>query len=101
MDNRTEMTDNTEYSTTFIAYFCGVAALLREAIKEADAAVEFETELLKSNAAAENRPVIPAEYDKLDGIYDFRDRLEKLYVIAEAFKERYGIKSAPGADSED
>ena len=31
--------------------------------------------------------------DKLNGAYDFRDRLEKLYVIAEAFKERYGIKS--------
>ena len=95
------MTEKIKYSETFIAYICGVAALLREAIKEADAALEFEAELLKSNAAAENRPVLPAEYDKLNGIYDFRDRLEKLYVIAEAFKERYGIKSAPGADSED
>ena len=93
MDNRTEMTDNTEYSTTFIAYFCGVAALLREAIKETDAAVDFEANMLKDNAAAENRPVRPADYDKLNGAYDFRDRLEKLYVIAEAFKERYGIKS--------
>ena len=81
------------YSTTFIAYFCGVAALLREAVKEADAAVEFEANLLKDNAAAEKRPVRPADYDKLNGAYDFRDRLEKLYVIAEAFKERYGIKS--------
>lgn len=89
MDNRTE----TKYSTTFIAYFCGVTALLREAVRQADAAVEFESELLKINAAAEKRPVMPAEYDKLDGIYDFRDRLEKLYVIAEAFKERHGIKS--------
>ena len=95
------MTEKIKYSETFIAYICGVAALLREAIKEADAAVEFESELLKVNAAAENRPVLPAEYDKLNGIYDFRDRLEKLYVIAEAFKERYGIKSAPGADSEE
>ena len=93
MDNRTEMTDNTEYSTTFIAYFCGVAALLREAIKETDAAVDFEANMLKDNAAAEKRPVRPADYDKLNGAYDFRDRLEKLYVIAEAFKERYGIKS--------
>ena len=81
------------YSTTFIAYFCGVAALLREAVKEADAAVEFEAGLIKDNAAAEKRPVRPADYDKLNGAYDFRDRLEKLYVIAEAFKERYGIKS--------
>lgn len=81
------------YSTTFIAYFCGVAALLREAVKEADAAVEFEANMLKDNAAAENRPVRPADYDKLNGAYDFRDRLQKLYVIAEAFKERYGIKS--------
>ena len=95
------MTDKTEYSATFVAYFCGVAVLLREAIKEADAAVEFEADRLKDNAAAENRPVIPAEYDKLNGIYDFRDRLEKLYVIAEAFKERYSIKSDPSADSED
>lgn len=87
------MTDNTEYSTTFIAYFCGVAALLREAIKETDAAVDFEANMLKDNAAAEKRPVRPADYDKLNGAYDFRDRLEKLYVIAEAFKERYGIKS--------
>lgn len=87
------MTEKTEYSTTFIAYFCGVAALLREAVKEADAAVEFEANMLKDNAAAENRPVRPADYDKLNGAYDFRDRLEKLYVIAEAFKERYGIKS--------
>ena len=93
MDNRTEMTDNTEYSTTFIAYFCGVAALLREAIKETDAAVDFEANMLKDNAAAEKRPVRPADYDKLNGAYDFRDRLEKLYVIAEAFKERHGIKS--------
>lgn len=93
MDNGTEMTDNTEYSTTFIAYFCGVAALLREAIKETDAAVDFEANMLKDNAAAEKRPVRPADYDKLNGAYDFRDRLEKLYVIAEAFKERYGIKS--------
>lgn len=81
------------YSTTFIAYFCGVAALLREAIKETDAAVDFEANMLKDNAAAENRPVRPADYDRLNGAYDFRDRLEKLYVIAEAFKERYGIKS--------
>lgn len=81
------------YSATFVAYFCGVAALLREAVKEADAAVEFEANMLKDNAAAENRPVRPADYDKLNGAYDFRDRLEKLYVIAEAFKERYGIKS--------
>lgn len=87
------MTEKTEYSTTFVAYFCGVAALLREAIKETDAAVEFEANMLKDNAAAENRPVRPADYDKLNGAYDFRDRLEKLYVIAEAFKERYGIKS--------
>ena len=87
------MTEKTEYSTTFIAYFCGVAALLREAIKETDAAVDFEANMLKDNAAAENRPVRPADYDKLNGAYDFRDRLEKLYVIAEAFKERYGIKS--------
>lgn len=87
------MTEKTEYSTTFIAYFCGVAALLREAIKETDAAVEFEANMLKDNAAAEKRPVRPADYDKLNGAYDFRDRLEKLYVIAEAFKERYGIKS--------
>lgn len=87
------MTEKTEYSTTFIAYFCGVAALLREAIKETDAAVEFEANMLKDNAAAENRPVRPADYDKLNGAYDFRDRLEKLYIIAEAFKERYGIKS--------
>lgn len=93
MDSGTEMTDNTEYSTTFIAYFCGVAALLRETVKQVDAAVEFESELLKINAAAEKRPVRPADYDKLNGAYDFRDRLEKLYVIAEAFKERYGIKS--------
>ena len=81
------------YSATFVAYFCGVAALLREAVKQADAAVEFEAELIKINAAAEKRPVRPAEYDKLNGVYDFRDRLQKLYVIAEAFKERYGIKS--------
>ena len=87
------MTEKTEYSTTFIAYFCGVTALLREAIKETDAAVDFEANMLKDNAAAENRPVRPADYDKLNGAYDFRDRLEKLYVIAEAFKERYGIKS--------
>ena len=78
-----------------------VAALLREAVKQADAAVEFETNLLKDNAAAENRPVRPAEYDKLNGVYDFRDRLEKVYMIAEAFKERYGVKPEPGADSED
>lgn len=84
---------NNGYSTTFIAYFCGVAALLREAIKETDSAVDFEANMLKDNAAAENRPVRPADYDKLNGAYDFRDRLEKLYVIAEAFKERYGIKS--------
>ena len=89
------------YSATFVAYFCGVAALLREAVKEADAAVEFEANLLKENAAAENRPVLPADYDKLNGAYDFRDRLEKVYVIAEAFKERYGVKPEPGADSED
>lgn len=87
------MTDNTEYSTTFIAYFCGVAALLREAIKETDAAVDFEANMIKDNAVTENRPVRPADYDKLNGAYDFRNRLEKLYVIAEAFKERYGIKS--------
>ena len=87
------MTEKTEYSTTFIAYFCGVAALLRETVKQADAAVEFEANMLKDNAAAEKRPVRPADYDKLNGAYDFRDRLEKLYVIAEAFKERHGIKS--------
>lgn len=87
------MTDNTEYSTTFIAYFCGVAALLRETVKQVDMAVEFEANMLKDIAAAENRPVRPADYDKLNGAYDFRDRLQKLYVIAEAFKERYGIKS--------
>lgn len=81
------------YSATFVAYFCGVTALLREAVKQADAAVEFEAELIKINAAAENRPVRPADYDKLNGAYDFRDRLQKLYVIAEAFKERHGIKS--------
>lgn len=81
------------YSATFVAYFCGVTALLREAVKEADAAVEFEANMLKDNAAAENRPVWPADYDKLNGAYDFRDRLQKLYVIAEAFKERHGIKS--------
>jgi len=86
-----------EYSATFVAYFCGVVALLREAVKEADAAVEFEANMLKDNAAAENRPVRPADYDKLNGAYDFRDRLQKLYVIAEAFKERYGIKSDYGA----
>ena len=78
-----------EYSETFIAHVCVVAALLREALKQADAAVEFEADLLKDNAAAENRPVLPADYDKLNGAYDFRDRLEKVYVIAEAFKERY------------
>ena len=89
MDNRTEI----EYSDAFIAHVCVVAALLREAIKETDAAVDFEANMLKDNAAAENRPVQPADYDKLNGAYDFRDRLEKLYVIAEAFKERYGIKS--------
>lgn len=89
------MTDKTEieYSDAFIAHICVVAALLREAVKQADAAVEFETDRLKDNAVAENRPVRPADYDKLNGAYDFRDRLEKLYVIAEAFKERYGIKS--------
>lgn len=97
MDNRTE----TEYSAVFIAHICVVAALLREAVKQADAAVEFETGRLKDNAAAENRPVLPADYDKLNGAYDFRDRLEKVYVIAEAFKERYGVKPEPGADSED
>ena len=89
MDNNTEF----EYSDAFIAHICVVAALLREAVKQADAAVEFETNLLKDNAAAENRPVLPSDYDKLNGAYDFRDGLEKLYVIAEAFKERYGIKS--------
>lgn len=90
-----------EYSETFIAYICAAAALLREVVKQTDAAVEFEADLIKDNAAAENRPVLPADYDKLNGAYDFRDGLEKLCVIAEAFKERYGIKSAPGADSED
>ena len=95
------MTEKIKYSETFIAYICGVAVLLREAVKQADAAVEFETNLLKDNAAAENRPVLPADYDKLNGAYDFRDRLEKVYVIAEAFKERYGVKPEPGADSED
>ena len=93
MDNRTEMTDKNNYSTTFIACFCGVTALLREAVKQVDIAVEFEANMLKDNAAAEKRPVRPADYDKLNGAYDFRDRLEKLYVIAEAFEERYGIKS--------
>lgn len=97
MDNRTEI----EYSDAFIAHICVVAALLREAVKQADAAVELETDRLKENAAAENRPVLPADYDKLNGAYDFRDRLEKVYVIAEAFKERYGVKPEPGADSED
>ena len=92
MDNRTEMTE-IEYSDAFIAHVCVVAALLREAVKQVDAAVEFEANMLKDNAAAENRPVRPADYDKLNGAYDFRDGLEKLYVIAEAFKERYGIKS--------
>ena len=82
-----------EYSDAFIAHVCVVAALLREAVKQVDAAVEFEANMLKDNAAAENRPVRPADYDKLNGAYDFRDGLEKLYVIAEAFKERYGIKS--------
>ena len=85
----------------FIAHIRVVAALLREAVKATDAAVEFEANILKDIAAAEKRPVRPADYDKLNGAYDFRDRLEKLYVIAEAFKKRYGIKSAPGADSED
>ena len=89
MDNGAEI----EYSDAFIAHICVVAALLREAVKQADAAVEFEAELIKINAAAENRPVRPADYDKLNGAYDFRDRLQKLYVIAEAFKERHGIKS--------
>ena len=83
------MTDKTEYSDAFIAHICVVASLLREAVKQADAAVEFEADRLKDNAAAENRPVLPADYDKLNGAYDFRDRLEKVYVIAEAFKERY------------
>ena len=92
MDNRTEMTE-IEYSDAFIAHVCVVTALLREAVKQVDAAVEFEANMLKDNAAAENRPVRPADYDKLNGAYDFRDGLEKLYVIAEAFKERYGIKS--------
>lgn len=90
-----------KYSDAFIAHIYAAAALLREAVKQTDAAVEFEANMLKDNAAAENRPVLPADYDKLNGAYDFRDRLEKLYVIAEAFKERYGIKSDPGADSED
>ena len=93
------MTEN-GYSETFIAYICVAAALLREAVKQVDAAVEFEADMLKDNAAAETRPVRPADYDKLNGAYDFRDRLQKLYVIAEAFKERYGIKSDPDA-SED
>lgn len=89
------MTDKTEieYSDVFIAHICVTAALLRETVKQADAAVEFEANMLKDNAAAEKRPVRPADYDKLNGAYDFRDRLQKLYVIAEAFKERYGIKS--------
>ena len=81
------------YSATFVAYFCGVAALLRETVKQVDMAVEFEVDRLKDIAAAENRSVRPADYDKLNGAYDFRDRLQKLYVIAEAFKERHGIKS--------
>ena len=89
MDNRTE----NEYSATFIAHFCIVADLLREAVKQVGAAVEFEANMIKDNAVTEKRPVRPADYDKLNGAYDFRDRLEKLYVIAEAFKERYGIKS--------
>lgn len=89
MDNRAE----NEYSTTFIAYFCGVAALLRETVKQVDMAVEFEANMLKDIAAAENRPVRPSDYDKLNGAYDFRNGLEKLYVIAKAFMERYGIKS--------
>ena len=96
MDNRTE----NEYSATFIAHFCVVADLLREAIKQVSAAVEFEANMIKDNAAAENHPVRPADYDKLNGAYNFRDRLEKLCMIAEAFKERYGIKSDPDA-SED
>ncbi len=94
MDNRT---DKTEYSAAFIARICVVAALLREALKQADAAVEFEANMLKDNAAAENRPVLPADYDKLNGAYDFRDMLEKVYVIAEAFKERY---VSAGAETE-
>jgi hypothetical protein len=84
----------------FIAHVRVVAALLREAVKQVDAAVKFEVDRLKDIAAAENRPVRPADYDKLNDAYDFRDRLQKLYVIAEAFKERYGIKSDLGA-SED
>ena len=88
------------YSETFIAYICVVAALLQEAVKQVDAGVKFEVDRLKDIAAAENRPVRPADYDKLNGAYDFRDRLQKLYVIAEAFKERYGIKSDPGADED-
>lgn len=44
------------YSETFIAYICVAAALLREAVKEADAAVEFEANMLKDNAAAEKTP---------------------------------------------
>lgn len=94
------MTEKTEYSATFIAHFCIVVDLLRETVKQVGAAVEFEANMLKDNAAAENRPVRPADYDKLNGAYDFRDRLEKLCMIAEAFKECYGIKSDPGA-SED
>lgn len=96
MDNRTE----TEYSETFIAHFSIVADLLRETVKQIGAAVVFEANMIKDNAAAENRPVRPADYDKLNGAYNFRDRLEKLCIIAEAFKERYGIKSDPDA-SED
>ena len=81
------------HSEMFIAHIRVVAALLRETVKQVDAAVEFEANMLKDIAAAEKRPVRPADYDKLNGAYDFRDRLEKLYVIAEAFKERHGIKS--------
>ena len=85
MDNR--------YSEMFIAHVRVVAALLRETVKQVDAAVKFEVDRLKDIAAAENRPVRPADYDKLNCAYDFRDRLQKLYVMAETFIERYGIKS--------
>ena len=81
------------YSEMFIAHIRVAAALLRETVKQVDAAVKFEVDRLKDIAAAENRPVRSADCDKLNGAYDFRDRLEKLYVIAETFIERYGIKS--------
>ena len=76
------------HSEMFIAHVRVVAALLRETVKQVDAAVKFEVDRLKDIAAAENHPVRPADYDKLNGAYDFRDRLQKLYVIAETFIER-------------